>query len=164
MVKVDDHAMYEPNLLFNWKVHVGKPHKCGSGNWRVRRNTHWQTPQLPKTLLNRLSNGHSQSQVLLAQKDRQGQRNTNHRRRYFRVWLRGPTHSQCTPNQTLTILSIGFMWQNIIVEFTGSFRRGGVETDEKRVTKILEIAWAWNTGNWKIGKKRTRFVETKCNI
>jgi hypothetical protein len=32
------------------------------------------------------------------------------------------------------------MWQNIIVEFTGSFRRGGVETDEKRVTKILEIA------------------------
>ena len=39
------------------------------------------------------------------------------------------------------------MWQNIIIEFTGGFRRRGIETDEKRVREILEITWTWNPGN-----------------
>lgn len=54
------------------------------------------------------------------------------------------------------------MWQNIVIEFIGSFRRRRTETDEKRVREILKITWAWNKGNSKVGTKGNRFSETKC--
>ena len=56
------------------------------------------------------------------------------------------------------------MWKNIITEFFGSIGRRGIETDEKRVREIPEVAWTWNKGDSKTGRKRNRFTETKCKI